>query len=76
MDDLISRQAAIAAIEEYGDRLQMINWKENPAVPYKAYTLNWCINTIRDLPSAQLEITECPMCINCPDNCPLGIEEE
>jgi len=53
MNDLISRQAAIDAIEEYADRLQMVDWKENPGVPYKAYALNWCINTIRDLPSAQ-----------------------
>lgn len=52
MSDLISRQAAIDAIEEYADRLQMVDWKENPGVPYKAYALNWCINTIRDLPSA------------------------
>lgn len=51
MSDLISRQDAIDAIEEYADRLQMVNWKENPNVPYKVYSLNWCINTIRDLPS-------------------------
>ena len=54
-DDLISRRAAIDAIEEYADRLQMVNWKENPGVPYKVHALNWCINTIRDLPSAQQE---------------------
>lgn len=48
MRDLIDRQAAIDAIEEYADRLQMVNWKENPVIPYKAYALNWCINTIRD----------------------------
>ena len=58
MDDLISRQAAIDAIEEYADRLQMVDWKENPAIPYKAHTLNWCINTIRDLPSAQPDYQE------------------
>ena len=56
MDDLISRQAAVDAIEEYADRLQMVNWKENPGVPYKAYALNWCVNTIRDLPSVQPEL--------------------
>lgn len=55
MNDLISRKAAIDAIEEYADRLQMVNWKENPNVPYKVHSLNWCINTIRDLPSAQPE---------------------
>lgn len=60
--DCISRQAAIDAIEEYADRLQMVNWKENPGVPYKAYALNWCINTIRDLPSAQPELTWCSDC--------------
>jgi len=59
--DLIDRQAAIEAIEEYADRLQMVDWKENPGVPYKAYALNWCINTIRDLPSVQPERT----CVNC-----------
>lgn len=53
MDDLISRQAAICAIEEYADRLQMVNWEENPGVPYKAHALNWAINTLRDLPSAE-----------------------
>ena len=61
MQDLISRQAAIDAIEEYADRLQMVDWKENPGVPYKAYALNWCINTIRELPSAQPART----CVNC-----------
>lgn len=62
MSDLIDRQAAIDAIEEYADRLQMVNWKENPGVPYKAYTLNWCINTIRDLPAAQPEVIRCKDC--------------
>ena len=62
MDDCISRQAAIDAIEEYADRLQMVNWKENPNVPYKVHSLNWCINTIRDLPSAQPEIVRCWEC--------------
>ena len=51
MSDVISREEAIEAIEEYADRLQMVNWKENPGVPYKVSSLNWCINTIRDLPS-------------------------
>lgn len=60
--DTICRQAAIEAIEEYADRLQMVDWKENPGVPYKAYALNWCINTIRDLPSAQPEIIHCKEC--------------
>lgn len=55
MSDLISRQAAIEAIEEYIDRLQLVDWKENPGVPYKAHALNWAINTIRDLPSAEPE---------------------
>lgn len=62
MDDLISRQAAILSIEEYADRLQMVNWKENPGVPYKAHALNWAINTIRDLPSAErreVQSSEC-----------------
>ena len=63
MDDLISRQAAILAIEEYADRLQMVNWKENLGVPYKAHALNWAINTLRDLPSAQPEIIRCKDCI-------------
>ena len=55
MDDTISRQAAIDAIEGYSDRLQMVNWKENPGVPYKVHALNWCVNTIRELPHAQPE---------------------
>lgn len=55
MSDLIDRKAAIEVIEEYSDRLQMVNWQENPGVPYKAHALNWCVNTIRDLPSAEPE---------------------
>lgn len=53
--DYIDRQAAINVITEYADRLQMVNWQENPGVPYKAHTLNWCVNTIRDLPSADVQ---------------------
>lgn len=63
MDDLISRQAAIGAIEEYADRLQIVNWKENPGVPYKVSSLNWCINTIRDLPSIDaVPVVRCKDC--------------
>ena len=53
--DTISRQQAIEDVEEYADRLQMVDWKENPGVPYKVHALNWCINTLRELPSAQPE---------------------
>ena len=64
MADLIDRQAAINVITEYADRLQMVNWQENPGVPYKAYTLNWCVNTIRDLPSVDaVEVVYCKDCI-------------
>ena len=63
MDDLISREQAIEAIEEYADRLQMVNWKENPNVPYKVYSLNWCINKIRDLPSIDaVQVVRCKDC--------------
>ena len=55
MADLIDRQTAVCAIEEYADRLQMVDWNENPGVKYKAHALNWCTNTIRDLPSAEPE---------------------
>lgn len=66
MIDLIDRQAAISEIEEYADRLQMVNWKENPGVPYKAYALNWCVNTIRDLPSVDaVEVVRCKDCKYC-----------
>ena len=71
MADLIDRQAAIDALEEYADRLQMVDWKENPGVPYKAYALNWCINTIRDLPSAQPE----PRWTPCSERLPEALEE-
>ena len=53
--DSINRQQAIEDVEEYADRLQMVDWKENPGVPYKVHALNWCINTLRELPSAQPE---------------------
>ena len=60
--DYISRQAAIDALEEYLDRLQIVNWQENPGVPYKVHGLNWAVNTIRELPSAQPEIVRCKDC--------------
>ena len=63
MSDLISREEAIEAIEEYVDRLQMVSWKENPNVPYKVYSLNWCINTIRDLPTIDaVPVIRCKDC--------------
>lgn len=57
--DCVSRQQAIEVVEEYADRLQMVDWKENPCVPYKVHALNWCINILRELPSAQPEKTCC-----------------
>lgn len=63
MADLIDRQAAISEIEEYADRLQMVNWKENPGVPYKVHALNWCVNTIRDFPPTDaVEVVRCKDC--------------
>ena len=61
-NDTISRQAAICAIEEYADRLQMVNWEKNPGVPYKVHTLNWAINTLRDLPSAEQQEVQSSEC--------------
>lgn len=55
MSDYISRQDAVCAIEEYEDRLQMVNWEENPNVPYKVHALNWAVNTIREMPSVEPE---------------------
>lgn len=31
---------------------------------------------LKTLPSAQSEITDCPMCPDCPDNCPLEVEHD
>lgn len=53
MSDLISRQAAIDALEERLDYLQMLNKNENPTAESKWYGINWARNTIADLPSAQ-----------------------
>lgn len=53
MNDLISRQAAIDALEEHLDYLQMLNKDENPKAGIKWYGVNWARNTIADLPSAQ-----------------------
>ena len=55
MDDLISRQAALDAIEERLDYLQMLNKAENPTAISKWYGINWARNTIAELPSAQPE---------------------
>ena len=55
MSDLISRQAAIDALEEQLDYLQMLNKDENPTAENKWYGVNWARNTIAELPSAQPE---------------------
>ena len=53
MSDLISRQSAIDALEEYLDYLQMLNKDENPTAESKWYGVNWARNTIANLPSAE-----------------------
>lgn len=53
MSDLISRQAAIDALEEQLDYLQMLNKNENPTAESEWYGVNWARNTIADLPPAQ-----------------------
>lgn len=52
-NDLISRQAAIDALEEQLDYLRRLNKNENPTAEDKWYGVNWARNTIADLPSAQ-----------------------
>ena len=54
-DDVIYRQAAIDALEEQLDYLQMLNKDENPKAESEWYGVNWARNTIADLPSAQPE---------------------
>jgi hypothetical protein len=53
--DLISRHAAIDALEEQLDYLQVLNKDENPTAESEWYGVNWARNTIADLPSAQPE---------------------
>lgn len=53
MDDLISRQDAIDALEKQLNYLQMLNKNENPTAEDKWYGVNWARNTITDLPPAQ-----------------------
>lgn len=55
MSDLISRQAAIDALEEQLDYLQMLNKDENTKAESKWYGVNWARNTIADLPSPEPE---------------------
>ena len=62
MNDLISRQQAIDALEEQLDYLQMLNKDENPKAESKWYGVNWARNTIADLPSIQPEIIYCKNC--------------
>lgn len=52
MDDLISRAAAIDALEEQLDYLHKLNKDENPTAESNWYGVNWARNTIADLPSA------------------------
>lgn len=53
MDDLISRQDAIDALEEQLDYLERLDEDENPTAEDKWYGVNWARNTIADLPPAQ-----------------------
>lgn len=53
MNDLISRQEAIDALEEHLDYLQTLNKDENLTAESKWYGVNWARNMIADLPSAQ-----------------------
>ena len=72
MSDLISRQAAIDALEEQLDYLQMLNKDENPKAESVWYGVSWARNTIAELPSAQrkgkwiylngLDAFECSVC--------------
>ena len=55
MSDLIDRQAAIDALEEQLDYLNMLNKDENPTAESKWYGVNWARNMIADMPSAQPE---------------------
>ena len=68
MSDLISRQAAIDALEEQLDYLQMLNKDENPKKESKWYGVNWARNTIDDLPSEQPEQRWIPCSDRLPDN--------
>ena len=66
--DTISRQAAI-------------RWVKTECNPYGKPTLDFesgkkVIEHLKQMPSAQPEITECPMCPDCPDNCPLEVEHD
>lgn len=67
MDDLISRQDAIEALEEQLDYLRMLNKNENPTAEGKWYGVNWARNTIADLPSAQPEQRWIPCSERLPD---------
>lgn len=73
MNDYISREAATNVIEQQLDYYQMVNWKENPRVPIKVGALNWCLNTIREIPSADLR--NHPVWIPCGERLPENVKK-
>ena len=52
-DDLINRQEAIDLLEEQFVYLQKLNWKENPTAEHEQAGVNWCINTLLEMPAEE-----------------------
>lgn len=54
MGDLISRQAVLTLFEERFLELQIAKrLPENKVQEYEQSGVNWCINTVRDIPSVE-----------------------
>jgi len=76
--DLTNSQQAInllKGLEQSLDDYCELN-DEGKAAFRMAITALELFGNSEQLPSAQPEITECPMCPDCPDNCPLEVEHD
>jgi len=86
--DCISRKAAIELVKDVCDAIMSgCESRYDPETEDEVYTDIREVDAIlkcnkevrialRNMPSAQPEITECPMCPDCPDNCPLEVEHD
>ena len=69
MSDLISRQAVLTLFEKRFLELQIAKrLPENKVQEYEQSGVNWCINTVRDTPSAESKGEWIPVSERLPEN--------
>lgn len=63
-DDAVSRQAAIDALMKRDKELRNINWYDKPFAEGECKGIDYALEIVNALPSAQPEITHCAECIH------------